>query len=373
MKKKIIILALLIITSIICFLFFKLNSGKSKNEKEYEVTKVERGDFELFVQEEGEVKSNNEISIYTSKALMVSKRYYEEGDTVNKGDLILTFDSTDKNIALRKVQEKKISLEQKQRDYRNTSELLKVGGSPRVELQDIDYEIRNLGLEIATLEDDYRQYDDNVLSPVDGVISEMIADDNYRVNTDSPLFKIINIKDLSVKVNFTDFDAKNIKVGQKAIITSDALEEGKTLTGQVIEIASTASKDANYNESKLEIEIAFNNLEIFLKPGNVVNVKVLYLEETNVLKVPYSAVLDENNRFYVFVVDKNNQIVKKEVTVGETDNNFYHIRTGVSESETIIKNADANLKSGEKIKIAAETKKTEKKVKKDNPQGPPMM
>ena len=373
LKKKVIILSLIIIILFTGFLIFKTVSSKNKDETVYEVVKAEKGNFELFVEEEGEVKSNNEISVYTSKALMVSKRYFELGDTVKKGELILTFDPTDKNTALRKVQEKKVTLEQKQRNYRNSSELVKVGGASKTETEDIAYEIRNLQLEIATLESDYRQYEDRIVSPVDGVISEMIADDNYRVNTDSPLFKITNIKDLSVKVDFTDYDAKNIKLGQKAIITSDALPEGETLTGVVTEIASTATKDESYNESKVEIEIKFSNLEIFLKPGNVVNVKVLYLEEVNVIKVPYTAVLDENGRFYVFVVDEKSQIVKKEVTVGSTDNNYYHIKTGISEKETLIKNADANLKNGEKVKTTTEAIKPGKEAKKNNQQGPPMM
>ncbi|MCP1225335.1 efflux RND transporter periplasmic adaptor subunit [Sebaldella sp. S0638] len=373
MKKKVIILSLIIIILFTGFLIFKTVFSKNKDETVYEVVKAEKGNFELFVEEEGEVKSNNEISVYTSKALMVSKRYFELGDTVKKGELILTFDPTDKNTALRKVQEKKVTLEQKQRNYRNSSELVKVGGASKTETEDIAYEIKNLQLEIATLESDYRQYEDRIVSPVDGVISEMIADDNYRVNTDSPLFKITNIKDLSVKVDFTDYDAKNIKLGQKAIITSDALPEGETLTGVVTEIASTATKDESYNESKVEIEIKFSNLEIFLKPGNVVNVKVLYLEEVNVIKVPYTAVLDENGRFYVFVVDEKSQIVKKEVTVGSTDNNYYHIKTGISEKETLIKNADANLKNGEKVKTTTEAVKPGKEAKKNNQQGPPMM
>ena len=351
MKKKIIIAVLLIVVLLLGFLFFKSSSKKDKTEVAYEVVTAEKGNLQLFVEETGQVKSNNEISVYTSKKLMVAKRYFELGDTVKKGDIILTFDPTDKNSALRTIQEKKIALEQKQRDYTNTNELLKVGGAPRVDLQDIDYDIRTLRLEIANLEEDYQKYDDRIISPVDGVITEMIADDNYRVNTDSPLFKITNIRDLSIKVDLTDYDAKNVKVGQKALITADALSEGETITGRVVDIASTATKDESYNESRVEIEIRLDNPGL-LKPGNVVDAKILYLDEQNVIKLPYTSVLNENNKYFVFVVDKDNKVTRKEVTVGETDNNFYHIRSGINIGERVVKEADLNLKDGEKIKIA---------------------
>lgn len=366
MKKKIIIAVLLIVVLLLGFLFFKSSSKKDKNEVSYEVVKAEKGDLQLFVEETGQVKSNNEISAYTSKKLMVAKRYFELGDTVKIGDVILTFDPTDKNSALRTIQEKKIALEQKQRDYSNTSELLKVGGAPRVDLEDINFDIRTLRLEIANLEEDYQKYDDRITSPVDGVITEMIADDNYRVNTDSPLFKITNIRDLSIKVELTDYDAKNVKIGQKALITADSLPEGETITGRVVDIASTATKDASYNESRVEIEIRLDNPGL-LKPGNVVDTKILYLDEQNVIKLPYTSVLNENNKYYVYVVDKDDKVKRKEVVVGETDNNFYHIKSGIDIGERVIKEADLNLKDGEKIKIA--DNKNTGNGKKQNSQG----
>ena len=351
MKKKIIIAVLLIVVLLLGFLFFKSSSKKDKNEVTYEVVKAEKGDLQLFVEETGQVKSNNEISVYTSKKLMVSKRYFELGDTVKKGDVILTFDPTDKNAALRTIQEKKIAMEQKQRDYSNTNELLKVGGAPRVDLEDINYSIRTMRLEIASLEEDYQKYDDQIISPVDGVITEMIADDNYRVNTDSPLFKITNIRDLSIKVDLTDYDVKNVKLGQKVLITSDALPEGEIITGRVVDIASTATKDDSYNESRVEIEIKMYNPGL-LKPGNIVDSKILYLDEQNVIKLPYTSVINENDKYYVYIVDKDNKVKRKEVVVGETDNNFYHIKSGIEVGETVIKEADMNLKDGDKIKIS---------------------
>ena len=359
MKKKIIIAVLLIVVLLLGFLFFKSSSKKDKNEVTYEIVKADKGDLQLFVEETGQVKSNNEISVYTSKKLMVSKRYFELGDTVKKGDVILTFDPTDKNAALRTIQEKKIAMEQKQRDYSNTGELLKVGGAPRVDLEDINYSIRTMRLEIASLEEDYQKYDDKIISPVDGVLTEMIADDNYRVNTDSPLFKITNIRDLSIKVNLTDYDAKNVKLGQKVLITSDALPEGEIITGRVVDIASTATKDDSYNESRVEIEIRMDNPGL-LKPGNIVDSKILYLDEQNVIKLPYTSVLNENNKYYVYVVDKENKVKRKEVVVGETDNNFYHIKSGIEIGETVIKEADMNLKDGDKIKTV------DSKAKNDN-------
>ena len=66
--------------------------------------------------------------------------------------------------------------------------------------------------------------------------------------------------------------------------------------------------------------------------------------------------------------------MKKEVTVGETDNNFYHIKTGINAGDTVIKEVDVALKDGEKIKIADEknpAKKNSKNTKKGQQRGAP--
>ena len=63
MKKKIIIAVLLIVVLLLGFLFFKSSSKKDKNEVSYEVVTAEKGDLQLFVEETGQVKSNNEISV----------------------------------------------------------------------------------------------------------------------------------------------------------------------------------------------------------------------------------------------------------------------------------------------------------------------
>ena len=100
-----------------------------------------------------------------------------------------------------------------------------------------------------------------------------------------------------------------------------------------------------------------------LKPGNIVDSKILYLDEQNVIKLPYTSVINENDKYYVYIVDKENKVKRKEVVVGETDNNFYHIKSGIEIGETVIKEADMNLKDGDKIKIS------DSKAKNNNKKG----
>ena len=214
-------------------LFAAVACGKKEAEPEYEVTTVDRGDISLSVSKNGQVVSDNAVSVFTTSSQRVNKVFFKKGDNVKKGDVVLTFYPVDKNETLRKIQmknleikkyernlvdaqgslrrkkeSKSLEIQQKSRDLYNAEELYKVGGETRVNVDNARKDLRNsrldldtvdseqkasiedartslktAKLELATLQEDLSLIKDEITSPVDGVITEMTADENYRVNT----------------------------------------------------------------------------------------------------------------------------------------------------------------------------------------------
>ena len=372
MKKGILFLSLLLI-----FLF---SCGKKPEVKEYEVVKVERGDISLSTEKTGQVVSDNEISVYTTSSQRVQKVFFKKGDNVKKGDVVMTFYPVDKNETLRKIQIKSLEVQQKKRDLRNASELFKVGGASKVSIDDARIALETAQLELSTLQEDLSLIKNEIVSPVDGVITEMTADENYRVNTETTLFKVSDIKNMKVEVSLSDSQIKNVAVGQRVEITSDSLPDGEKVEGEVTEISGVATKSTSLDESNTTVTIKFNDAKN-LRPGATINAVIFYRESKNVIKAPYSAVMNENGKFYVFTVDNNSKVTKKEVQIGTNDDSYYEISSGISAGDRIISVIDETLKDGEKIKIMdpsqnngnnANIKVNKKKGKGGGPGGPPM-
>ena len=372
MKKGILFLSL--------FLVFLLSCGKKTEVKEYEVVKVERGDISLSTEKTGQVVSDNEISVYTTSSQRVQKVFFKKGDNVKKGDVVVTFYPVDKNETLRKIQIKSLEVEQKRRDLRNASELFKVGGASKVSVDDARIALETSKLELSTLQEDLSLIKDQIVSPVDGVITEMTADENYKVNTETTLFKVSDTKNMKVEVSLSDSQIKNVAVGQRVEITSDSLPNGEKVEGEVTEISGVATKSTSLDESNTAVTIKFNDAKS-LRPGATINAVIFYKESKNVIKVPYSAVMNENGKFYVFTVDNSSKVTKKEVQIGTNDDSYYEVTSGLSEGDRIISVIDEALKDGEKIKIMdssksngnnANVKSNKKKGKGGGPGGPPM-
>ena len=405
-KKNIMkILSIFIILS-----FLLISCGKKEAVLEYEVTKVGVGDIELSVSKTGQVVSENEVSVYTSSSQRVKDVFFKTGDNVKKGDVVVTFYPADKNETLRKIQmknleikkyernlasaqsslrrkkeTKSLEIQQKSRDLHNAEELYKVGGETRVNVDDarkalrtsrlesdtVDSEertniedartaLKTAKLELATLQEDMTLIKNEITSPVDGVITEMTADENYKVNTETTLFKVSDSKNMKVEVSLSDTQVKDIEVGQRAEITSDALPKGEKVEGYVSQISGVAKKSENLDESNTTVTIKMNDTKN-LRPGTTISATIFYKERKNIIKIPYSAVINENGKYFVFIVGKDKKIKKREVKVGISDETYYEVTSGLSLGDNIISIVDETLKDGQKIKIA-----DPKKPRKDN-------
>ena len=412
-------------------LFIAVSCGKKENLSEYEVTRVQRGDISLSVSKTGQVVSDNTVSVYTTASQRVNKVFFKQGDNVKKGDIVMTFYPVDKNETLRKIQmktleikkyernladaqgslrrkkeSKSLEIQQKSRDLYNAEELYKVGGETRVNVDDARKALRNsrldldtvdseqkasiedartslktAKLELATLQEDLTLIKNEITSPVDGVITEMTADENYRVNTESTLFKVSDSQNMRAEVKLSDGDIKNIEVGQRVEITSDSLPDNEKIEGTVSQISGVAEKSSSLDESNTTVKIQLNETR-GLKPGATITATIFYKESRNVVKIPYSSVINENGKYYAFVVGNGNKVSKKEIRVGVTDDSSYEILSGVFVGERVVTVADEMLKDGQKIKIGDPSKQKKNNKKKENkpeikggggPGGPPPM
>ena len=280
----------------------------------------------------------------------------------------------------RKKESKSLEIQQKSRDLYNAEELYKVGGETRVNVDNARKDLRNsrldldtvdseqkasiedartslktAKLELATLQEDLSLIKDEITSPVDGVITEMTADENYRVNTETTLFKVSDSTNMRVEVSLSDNEVKNIQVGQRVEITSDSLPDGEKIEGSVLQISGVAEKSSTLDESNTTVKIQINETK-GLKPGATITATIFYKESKNVTKLPYSSVINENGKYYAFVVGKDNKVSKREVKIGINDDSFYAVESGVSVGERVITVADERLKDGQKIKIADPSK-----------------
>jgi len=87
------------------------------------------------------------------------------------------------------------------------------------------------------------------------------------------------------------------------------------------------------------------NESLQLRPGMLLNVQ-LQLEKRDVLRVSEKALLPQQNRHYVFIVDSDNKVQQKEVEIGQRIPGWVEVLSGLRDGDEIIIEGVQKVRTG---------------------------
>ena len=162
-----------------------------------------------------------------------------------------------------------------------------------------------------------------IVAPFDGVVTAV----NVVVNGSGSAATTIGLADVRqyhVNVLVDETEISQIKVGQKAEITFDALPD-LTVTGKVTRInpAGTVSQGVvNYG-----VQVDLDPSKAALRIDMTANVRLILDTHADVLAVPGGAIRSDpaTNGYYVNVVDASGAAQRIDVTTGYTDGDLTEI------------------------------------------------
>lgn len=209
-------------------------------------------------------------------------------------------------------------------------------------------EIKSINLQIAALEDELSKAKLEVISPIDGTVSEVMADKGATVGVGTPLITILDLSTLKVKSDISTFNGPQIKLGQKVMVKQDSLE-AKEYTGVVTEIAPAAIKKQSGTSTSnvLPIIIEIKEAATDLKPGYNVDVRIKTVEKDEAITLPILAIMEDDDldMKYVFVIKDDNTLEKREVQELTIDNISIEV-AGVEVGERVVADPTEALEEG---------------------------
>ena len=168
----------------------------------------------------------------------------------------------------------------------------------------------------------------------DGTITKIDAKEGEVPK--SAIARIETVNKLKIESLIKEYNVKDVKIGTKVIITSDALSD-EEFEGRVSFINPTPedldpnsqSKDVNY---KTEIDISKEDSEK-LSPGMTLKVKYILSEEEDTYHVPTTAIFNRDGKDYVLALKKDGNNTYKIANV--------EVKKGLeNDFETAIKGKD---------------------------------
>ena len=344
-KLKFIILLILIILGLVYY-FTHENKKEKIYINDYSYMEVKKTDEIGTLNLNGYIKANNPIGIFVDKKLKVKEVFIKNGDFVKKGQILMTFDDDETNKLNRNIEKERINLQKIQRDLKTTRELQKLGGASKNDVKNLEDNARISQLSIDEYTEVLNKTATEVRSPVDGVVSNLKAQENYLVDTDSSLLEIIDSNDLRIIVEIPEYNSQSVKLGQSVKVRQDISNDDKVYDGEITKISRLSTTSTLTSENVLEADVKTKEVIPNLIPGfKIKAVLQLKADEKNII-IPKIALQSENGKYFVFTIDTKNTVKRKEVTVKNIVGDNIIVTSGLNVGEILITTPDNRLSDG---------------------------
>lgn len=184
----------------------------------------------------------------------------------------------------------------------------------------------------------------NIPAPIDGYVSERVADVGEYVSPQQKVVTIVRTNPLRIKIDIPEQAIPDIKVGQSVSMTTSAWPD-QNFSGHIARIAPAVAAESR----TLSVEAEINNSGGQLKPGQFATVRILQSRAEPAVLVPSRAVMTEAGVSRVYVV-KDGHVEQRLVQTGQTEGDLVEVKTGVAADEKIATSNLQQLSDGVAVK-----------------------
>ncbi len=177
--------------------------------------------------------------------------------------------------------------------------------------------------------------DYTIKAPFDGILGNVddsiFVGDNISSNT---VLGVLTSKQYIIKISLSEDDAAEVKVGQKALITFDVLDNLQA-TGKIIDVdvVGKISQGVVSYDAKVLLD---DNIDERVKSGMSTTIDIITQTKSNVLTIPRTALKMQNNKYYVEILNDKKEIEKRPVEIGLQADSKVEIIKGLNEGEKVI-------------------------------------
>jgi membrane fusion protein, multidrug efflux system len=325
-----------------------------------------KGDIDISLSALGTVVPLATVTVKTQISGQLVGVHYQEGQMVNKGDLLVEIDSRPYELALAQAQgaleRDKALLQTAELDLKRYQDLVKTNAIPRQQLDtQASLVVQDRGLVIS----DQAQIDTqklniaycHIVAPVTGRVGLRLVDPgNYVMPNDaSGLVVITQLRPISVIFTVPEDSlpqvARRLREGAKLpVVAYDRSGATKLGDGEL----TTLDNQIDTTTGTLKLRALFANEEEILFPNQFVNVSLLVDVLHDATVVPTSAIQRGAPGTFVYVINPDRTAAVRKVTLGPTGGDRIAIQEGLSPGERVVIDGADKLRNGATVTVRGE-------------------
>jgi HlyD family secretion protein len=330
----------------------------------------------------GTVQCKVPVTVSPKITGILEKLYADQGDRVQKGQLLAELDAIElkaraaaaqaaKSRAQRDLARAQADLVKAQANlglahsnYQRDLEVFKPGyisqasfDTTKAQLRVAESEVAAFQATVAALQASVKQAESEthaaealhgytrIVAPMDGLITVRKAEVGTTVPPGSPIFQMVDLDHIWVAAWIDQGQIAPIRPGQKAAIR---LRSGRQYQGQVVRL----NAEADTVTRELEVDVKFDHLPEPLVVGEEAEV-IIATGQVKAPAVPLAAMMERDGKTGVLVVERS-RMVFRPVKPGLNDGKRIAVLEGLKEGDLVVAQP-VNLKPGTRVKAEVKT------------------
>lgn len=338
--------------SFIVFAALIFACGKSENTPQpitkgetipVRVIELKQGSFSFKVPASGNFSTNDETLLSFKVGGIVSNILVQEGDQIQKGQILATLDLTEVQAGL---SQSKLAYEKVLRDHERAGRLYRDSVVTLEQYQNskTSLDIAEEQLKTAEFNLSYSQ----IRATQNGFVLRKFVNPGQLVSSGAPVLQIngANQGNWVLKASVNDLNWGLITIGDRAVIFSS---ETDSIPGKV----ARKSQAADPLTGTYWVEVSPDQPQgLKLASGMFGKVLIQPTQQTVGWEIPYEALLDaQGSDGFVFVSDGDKRAKKIKVKLGKISPNSVQVLSGLEDHGKLIVSGSAYLTDGSTIQI----------------------
>lgn len=303
-----------------------------------QVTSPTIGSINSFLLFSSNIDSEKVVDIYPMTYGIIERINFDEGQHVKKDDVLAVLDDREAAINEKKAN---INYRKMKAEFERQQEIFQ-----RDMLSKEEFERLKFNLETAKLDWEQKKLlfsYTRITTPIAGVVTKRYIKVGNKINTSQLAFSVVQDKEKIAVVNIPEQEKDALFIKQKTIVFS-----GVKQTGGFVKRISPAI-DPESGTFKVTVEV--NDKEGIFAVGQFVNVKIVKKVRKNSVLLTKDGLVYEGGKVFVFVVNKDNEAVKKPVELGFEEGSVVEIVKGLSGEERVVTAGKSSLRQKNPVKI----------------------
>jgi RND family efflux transporter MFP subunit len=189
-----------------------------------------------------------------------------------------------------------------------------------------------------------------VTAPLDGVVIWRYADTGALIqggtNSNDQALPIVRLSQsnlLRLRIPVPEDDVRYVHVGDQLQVRVDAI--GRSFTGKIVRF----TREVNFETRTMETEVDVENKDLSIATGMYANTLLQLAHVVNVVTIPVEALVLNGQQQTVYVLDADNRVHIRNVTVGLQGSKLAEITGGLNAGDRVVIGGQDKYQENEEV------------------------